>query len=282
VETVENFNKLSSIKRNEPLALIPTMGNLHLGHLSLIRHAKELNLSTIVSIFINPLQFGPSEDFSKYPRTLKADLDLLVKEDCDFVFIPDDKELLHDIKNLKAPLNNFLCGKSRPGHFDGVLTIVNRFIEIIKPEFCIFGQKDFQQQLIIKEHLKKINSNTRLLTHPIVRDKNGLALSSRNGFLSKPRRKEAAKIYSYLKEISEHIFNYDQDEEKFLEYIKTLKDLYQKKYSEEGFEIDYLELVNALSLESLKIEDKKILIAVAVNYAGVRLIDNICLTRSIS
>ena len=282
METVENFNKLSSIKRNEPLALIPTMGNLHLGHLSLIRHAKELNLSTIVSIFINPLQFGPSEDFSKYPRTLKADLDLLVKEDCDFVFIPNDKELLHDIKNLKAPLNNFLCGKSRPGHFDGVLTIVNRFIEIIKPEFCIFGQKDFQQQLIIKEHLKKINSNTRLLTHPIVRDKNGLALSSRNGFLSKPRREEAAKIYSYLKEISEHIFNYDQDEEKFLEYIKTLKDLYQKKYSEEGFEIDYLELVNALSLESLKIEDKKILIAVAVNYAGVRLIDNICLTRSIS
>lgn len=282
METVENFNKLNSIKRNEPLALIPTMGNLHLGHLSLIRHAKELNLSTIVSIFINPLQFGPSEDFSKYPRTLEADLDLLIKEDCDFVFIPDDKELLHDIKNLKAPLNNFLCGKSRPGHFDGVLTIVNRFIEVIKPEFCIFGQKDFQQQLIIKEHLKKINSNTRLLTHPIVRDKNGLALSSRNGFLSKPRREEAAKIYSYLKEISEHIFNYDQDEEKFLEYIKTLKDLYQKKYSEEGFEIDYLELVNALSLESLKIEDKKILIAVAVNYAGVRLIDNICLTRSIS
>ena len=282
METVENFNKLNSIKRNEPLALIPTMGNLHLGHLSLIRHAKELNLSTIVSIFINPLQFGPSEDFSKYPRTLEADLDLLVKEDCDFVFIPDDKELFHDIKNLKAPLNNFLCGKSRPGHFDGVLTIVNRFIEIIKPEFCIFGQKDFQQQLIIKEHLKKINSNTRLLTHPIVRDKNGLALSSRNGFLSKPGREEAAKIYSYLKEISEHIFNYDQDEEKFLEYIKTLKDLYQKKFSEEGFEIDYLELVNALSLESLKIEDKKILIAVAVNYAGVRLIDNICLTRSIS
>ena len=282
METVENFNKLNSIKRNEPLALIPTMGNLHLGHLSLIRHAKELNLSTIVSIFINPLQFGPSEDFSKYPRTLEADLDLLIKEDCDFVFIPDDKELLHDIKNLKAPLNNFLCGKSRPGHFDGVLTIVNRFVEVIKPEFCIFGQKDFQQQLIIKEHLKKINSNTRLLTHPIVRDKNGLALSSRNGFLSKPGREEAAKIYSYLKEISEHIFNYDQDEEKFLEYIKTLKDLYQKKYSEEGFEIDYLELVNALSLESLKIEDKKILIAVAVNYAGVRLIDNICLTRSIS
>ena len=282
METVENFNKLSSIKRNEPLALIPTMGNLHLGHLSLIRHAKELNLSTIVSIFINPLQFGPSEDFSKYPRTLEADLDLLVKEDCDFVFIPDDKELFHDIKNLKAPLNNFLCGKSRPGHFDGVLTIVNRFIEVIKPEFCIFGQKDFQQQLIIKEHLKKINSNTRLLTHPIVRDKNGLALSSRNGFLSKPGREEAAKIYSYLKEISEHIFNYDQDEENFLEYIKTLKDLYQKKFSEEGFEIDYLELVNALSLESLKIEDKKILIAVAVNYAGVRLIDNICLTRSIS
>lgn len=282
METVENFNKLNSIKRNEPLALIPTMGNLHLGHLSLIRHAKELNLSTIVSIFINPLQFGPSEDFSKYPRTLEADLDLLIKEDCDFVFIPDDKELLHDIKNLKAPLNNFLCGKSRPGHFDGVLTIVNRFVEVIKPEFCIFGQKDFQQQLIIKEHLKKINSNTRLLTHPIVRDKNGLALSSRNGFLSKPRREEAAKIYSYLKEISEHIFNYDQDEEKFLEYIKTLKDLYQKKFSEEGFEIDYLELVNALSLESLKIEDKKILIAVAVNYAGVRLIDNICLTRSIS
>ncbi|MDA9608486.1 pantoate--beta-alanine ligase [SAR86 cluster bacterium] len=282
METVENFNKLNSIKRNEPLALIPTMGNLHLGHLSLIRHAKALNLSTIVSIFINPLQFGPSEDFSKYPRTLEADLDLLIKEDCDFVFIPDDKELLHDIKNLKAPLNNFLCGKSRPGHFDGVLTIVNRFVEVIKPEFCIFGQKDFQQQLIIKEHLKKINSNTRLLTHPIVRDKNGLALSSRNGFLSKPRREEAAKIYSYLKEISEHIFNYDQDEEKFLEYIKTLKDLYQKKFSEEGFEIDYLELVNALSLESLKIEDKKILIAVAVNYAGVRLIDNICLTRSIS
>ena len=282
METIEKFNELNSIKSSEPLALIPTMGNLHEGHLSLIRRAKKLNLSTIVSIFINPLQFGPSEDFSKYPRTLERDLDLLRKEQCDFVFIPDDKELLLDIKKLEAPLNDVLCGKSRPGHFDGVLTIVNRLIEVIKPDFCIFGQKDFQQQLIIKEHLKKTNSTTQLIVHPIVRDKNGLALSSRNSFLSEPKKVKAAKIYFYLKEIAEQIFDFDRDDHKFLEHIKIIKDIYQTKYSEEGFEVDYLELVNASSLESLKKSDKEILIAVAINYEGVRLIDNICLTRSVS
>ena len=282
MEIIENFSDLALTKKYRPLALIPTMGNLHEGHLGLVRHALKLNLSPMVTIFVNPLQFGPKEDFSKYPRTKDKDLNLLKKEKCDLVFIPDRKKILENIKDLDAPLNNFLCGESRPGHFDGVLTIVNRFLELIEPEYCIFGQKDFQQQLIIKEHLRNSVLSTKLITHPIIRDKNGLALSSRNNYLSERDKLKAAKIYFYLKEIAAEIIRIIPNKNDFTKEIDFLKSSYQEIFSKENFEVDYLEFVNAQTLENLKKEDLEILIAVAINYAGVRLIDNIFLTRSVS
>ena len=282
MEVIENLSDLDLINKYRPIALIPTMGNLHEGHLSLIKCALKLNLSPMVTIFVNPLQFGPSEDFSKYPRTIEKDLRLLKKEKCNLVFIPDGKKILENIKELKAPFSNYLCGKSRPGHFDGVLTIVNRFFELIKPEYCIFGQKDFQQQLIIKEYLKNSELSTELITNPIIRDKNGLALSSRNNYLSKRDKLKAAKIYFYLKEMSAELIKIILNKNDFKKELDFLKSSYQEIFLKENFEVDYLEFVNAKTLEGLKKEDSEILIAIAINYAGVRLIDNIFLTRPIS
>lgn len=282
MEIIENLSDLDLINKYRPLALIPTMGNLHEGHLGLIKYALKLNLSPMVTIFVNPLQFGPAEDFSKYPRTIEEDLRLLKKEKCKLVFIPDGKKILENIKELKAPFSNFLCSKSRPGHFDGVLTIVNRFLELIKPEYCIFGQKDFQQQLIIKEHLKNSELSTKLITNPIIRDKNGLALSSRNNYLSKRDKLKAAKIYFYLKEISAELIKVILNKNDFKKELDFLKSSYREIFLKENFKVDYLEFVNAKTLEDLKKKDSEILIAVAINYAGVRLIDNIFLTRPIS
>ena len=146
MKIIKKIDDLKIVDKERPIALIPTMGNLHAGHLSLVEQSKNLKLTSLVTIFVNPLQFGPNEDFETYPRTIFQDEENLEKENCDFLFLPDKTELLDGIKNLKAPFSNFLCGKNRPGHFDGVITVVNRFLELINPEFCFFGQKDFQQQ----------------------------------------------------------------------------------------------------------------------------------------
>tara|TARA_B100001063_G_scaffold192926_1_gene184238 strand:- start:919 stop:1770 length:852 start_codon:yes stop_codon:yes gene_type:complete len=283
VEIIKKIDDLNKVKRTKPLALIPTMGNLHQGHLSLLKKAKTLNLMTLVTIFVNPLQFGPKEDLETYPRSLDQDMQKLVEEGCHYLFLPKKKELLEDIKYLKAPLSDQLCGQNRPGHFDGVVTIVHRFLELIKPEFCLFGQKDFQQQLIIKNHLENENLPTKLILGPTVRDKNGLALSSRNNYLTKKEQEEAALIFKCLKIISETITkNKSYRREDFLiknlEVCKELENQLQKK----GFEIDYLEIVNAKTLKKMTVSDHEILIAIAANYKGVRLIDNIYLELPLS
>ncbi len=154
MKVIERINDLKIIDRKRPIALIPTMGNLHEGHLSLVKQSIELQLNPLVTIYVNPLQFGPNEDFEKYPRTINQDKKNLEKYKCAYLYLPEKMELLEGIKKLKAPYSKFLCAKKRPGHFDGVITIVNRFLELIKPEYCFFGQKDFQQQLIIQNHLK--------------------------------------------------------------------------------------------------------------------------------
>lgn len=278
MEIIKKIGDLNNVKRSKPLALIPTMGNLHQGHLSLIKKAKTLNLVTLVTIFVNPLQFGPKEDLETYPRSLDQDMEKLIEEDCDYLFLPKKKELLEGIKYLKAPLSDHLCGQNRPGHFDGVVTIVHRFLELIKPEFCLFGQKDFQQQLVIKNHLENENLPTKLILGPTVRDKNGLALSSRNNYLTNKEQEEAAQIFKCLKIISETIaINKSNGGEDFLiknlEACKKLENQLQKK----GFDIDYLEIVNANTLKKITVNDSEILIAMAATFKGVRLIDNIYL-----
>jgi len=276
VKVIKKIDDLKIINKKRPIALIPTMGNLHEGHLSLVKQSINLQLSPLVTIFVNPLQFGPNEDFETYPRTIKQDKESLEKQKCEFLFLPEKSEILEGIKKLKAPYSNFLCGKKRPGHFDGVITIVNRFFELIKPEYCFFGQKDFQQQLIIHNHLKENNLSTKLVIGETVRDANGLALSSRNNYLTQSEQKDASIIYKYLQEIADQLRQVRSDSSKDLSMSALMVcEEYKKKLEDKGFEIDYLEIINAKNLEQFKKDDTDLLIAIAAHFKGVRLIDNL-------
>ena len=252
------------------------MGNLHEGHLSLVKQSIELQLNPLVTIYVNPLQFGPNEDFEKYPRTINQDKKNLEKYKCAYLYLPEKIELLEGIKKLKAPYSKFLCAKKRPGHFDGVITIVNRFLELIKPEYCFFGQKDFQQQLIIQNHLKANKLSTKLIVGETVRDENGLALSSRNNYLTQTEKKDASIIYKYLNEIADQLKKIHQ--ETFNDISKSTSIIckeYKNKFKEKGFDVDYLAIVNSKNLEKIRKDETDLLIAIAVHYRGVRLIDNL-------
>jgi pantoate--beta-alanine ligase len=276
VKVIKKIDDLKIINKKRPIALIPTMGNLHEGHLSLVKQSINLQLSPLVTIFVNPLQFGPNEDFETYPRTIKQDKESLEKQKCEFLFLPEKSEILEGIKKLKAPYSNFLCGKKRPGHFDGVITIVNRFFELIKPEYCFFGQKDFQQQLIVHNHLKENKLSTKLVIGETVRDANGLALSSRNNYLTQSEQKDASIIYKYLQEIADQLRQVRSDSSKDLSMSALMVcEEYKKKLEDKGFEIDYLEIINAKNLEQSKKDDTDLLIAIATHFKGVRLIDNL-------
>ena len=276
MKIIKKIDDLKVIDKKRPVALIPTMGNLHEGHLSLVKQSINLQLSPLVTIFINPLQFGPNEDFETYPRTIKQDKENLEKQKCEFLFLPEKSELLEGIKKLKAPYSNFLCAKKRPGHFDGVITIVNRFLELINPEYCFFGQKDFQQQLIIRNHLKEKKLSTKLVVGETVRDANGLALSSRNNYLTQNEKKDASIIYKYLKEIADQLRQVRSDFSKDLSVSALMIcEEYKNKFEDKGFEIDYLEIINAKNLEQFKKDDTDLLIAIAAHFKGVRLIDNL-------
>jgi pantoate--beta-alanine ligase len=276
VKVIKKIDDLKIINKKRPIALIPTMGNLHEGHLSLVKQSINLQLSPLVTIFVNPLQFGPNEDFETYPRTIKQDKESLEKQKCEFLFLPEKSEILEGIKKLKAPYSNFLCGKKRPGHFDGVITIVNRFFELIKPEYCFFGQKDFQQQLIVHNHLKENKLSTKLVIGETVRDANGLALSSRNNYLTQSEQKDASIIYKYLQEIADQLRQVRSDSSKDLSMSALMVcEEYKKKLEDKGFEIDYLEIINAKNLEQFKKDDTDLLIAIAAHFKGVRLIDNL-------
>ena len=185
------------------LALIPTMGNLHDGHLSLVRLAKLNAKKTITTIFVNPLQFGRNEDFEKYPRTEEMDIKKLSKEKCDILFIPVNRNEVfpkfEEVKKIESgKLGNELCGKIRPGHFDGVLTVVNKIFDMIKPDIAIFGAKDYQQQILISEMSKILHPYLTILKAPIIRSKNGVALSSRNNYLSEKEMNLASNLYKCL------------------------------------------------------------------------------------
>lgn len=276
MKVIERINDLKIIDRKRPIALIPTMGNLHEGHLSLVKQSIELQLNPLVTIYVNPLQFGPNEDFEKYPRTINQDKKNLEKYKCAYLYLPEKTELLEGIKKLKAPYSKFLCAKKRPGHFDGVITIVNRFLELIKPEYCFFGQKDFQQQLIIQNHLKAYRLSTKLIVGETVRDENGLALSSRNNYLTQTEKKDASIIYKYLNEIADQLKKIHQ--ETFDDISKSTSIIckeYKNKFKEKGFDVDYLAIVNSKNLEKIRKDETDLLIAIAVHYRGVRLIDNL-------
>ena len=278
---VKSLEELSNNPFTSPFALVPTMGNLHEGHINLLKIARENNFLPVVSIFVNPLQFGLNEDLDKYPRTLDNDLEILEKNNCHGVFIPQENEILKNIEPLEAPFADKLCAKSRPGHFNGVITIVNKLFEVTNPQACVFGMKDFQQQLIIQHLIKTKQYEIQFLSAPVVRDTNGLALSSRNNYLTSKERTEASKVFTFLSEIQEEIKLSFKKQKKILPIdLDTIKDNYVQIIENKGFKIDYLEILDSKTLEICKNNSTKILIAIAVFYKQVRLIDNLVLDLS--
>ena len=278
---VKSLEELSKNPFTSPFALVPTMGNLHEGHINLLEIAREKNFLPVVSIFVNPLQFGPNEDLDKYPRTLDNDLEILEKNNCHGVFIPQENEILKNIEPLEAPFADKLCAKSRPGHFNGVITIVNKLFEVTNPQACVFGMKDFQQQLIIQHLIKTKQYEIQFLSAPVVRDTNGLALSSRNNYLTSKQRTEASKVFTFLSEIQEEIKLSFKKQKKTLPIdLDTIKDNYVQIIENKGFKIDYLEILDSKTLEICQNNSTKILIAIAVFYKRVRLIDNLVVDLS--
>ena len=255
------------------LALIPTMGNLHGGHLSLVRLAKLNAKKTITTIFVNPLQFGKNEDFEKYPRSEEMDINKLSKEKCDILFIPVNRNEVfpkfEEVKKIESgKLGNELCGKIRPGHFDGVLTVVNKIFDMIKPDIAIFGAKDYQQQILISEMSKILHPYLTILKAPIIRSKNGVALSSRNNYLSQKEMNLASNLFKCL----ENSVKLYKDNVLLNEIIENAqKFLISKKLNP-----DYLELRdNKLNnINDNNFIGKKVFLS-SVTLNKTRLIDNI-------
>ena len=280
------LNKINDVRaevkkwRKEGLkvGLVPTMGALHEGHLSLIKKAKAECDKVVVSVFVNPIQFGPSEDFDKYPRTLEADTKLCDGENVDIVFAPNATEMYrnnrfsNDTLTYVCPPYFFvdkLCGKSRVGHFDGVCTVVMKLFNIVQPDVAYFGQKDAQQVIIIKKMVEDLNIPIEIIQCPIVREESGLALSSRNKYLSDQGRKDALVLSQILNNIKSCYKRGITD-------IEALKET-AYSYLTEKHDLEYLEILNKNTLEEDEKASKNSIALIACRVDGVRLIDNIYL-----
>jgi pantoate--beta-alanine ligase len=264
---------VSDLKEEKKLiGFVPTMGCLHEGHLSLVREARRMSDIVVVSIFVNPKQFGPNEDYDRYPRNIAKDTELLQKENVDYVFHPSVEEMYpagYRTYVVVEDLSEKLCGKSRPNHFRGVATVVMKLFNIVQPNFAFFGQKDAQQVVIIKRMLKDLNSNIEIITLPIIREPDGLALSSRNNYLNSEERKAATVLYKSLMKAKELI---QSGEHKSAKISKAIIDMITQ---EPLAKIDYVEIVDLENLEPVKTVGKNTLIAIAVYIGTTRLIDNI-------
>ena len=269
MEIFYSSEEIKSHRFKQPHALVPTMGNLHEGHLSLVKYAKNNFSEVITSIFVNPLQFGENEDFSDYPRTLDQDIELLENVGCDYLFVPE-KKFAENLKIIEPRFSDVLCGLNRPNHFHGVITIVDKFLKIIEPNACLFGMKDYQQQLIIKDYVKRFDIDTKILSLPTVREKSGLAMSSRNNYLTELEKENCGIIYSCISKVASKI-NQITDAKKILHLKKRAVALLEQN----NFEVDYLEVLDAEDLSEVSESSQKAIVAVAVKYKAIRLIDNI-------
>lgn len=261
--------------KGRTVGLVPTMGALHEAHLSLIRRARRENDSTVVSIFVNPAQFAPAEDFKRYPRDIKGDARLCKKEGVDILFYPGVKEMYPaDYKTYVTVegLSDYLCGRSRPGHFRGVATVVTKLFNIVAPDSAYFGQKDAQQAAIIKRLVRDLNLPVKIKVMPVIRDKDGLALSSRNIYLSGAERKEAAVLFSALK-LAKGLVNKGLRDPRAV--IRRVSGLIKTK---KKARIDYVSVVDLENLEPVKKIKENCLIALAVWLGKTRLIDNITIS----
>ena len=273
-ENIKNWKK-----EGLTIGLVPTMGALHAGHASLIKKAKEMCDKVVVSVFVNPIQFGPNEDFDKYPRTIDSDKALCEEIGADIVFAPTPREMYGENTRLSNneltfvcppyELVDCLCGKSRPGHFDGVATVVLKLFNIVTPDYAFFGQKDAQQLFILKKMVRDLNIDLTIIPCPIVREEDGLALSSRNTYLSAEERKNALTISKALREIQKY----------FEQNITDTKVLFDAGISmlHPALDLEYLEFRDFDTFEKIDTVKKNTLVAIAAKSGKTRLIDNIIL-----
>jgi pantoate--beta-alanine ligase len=274
IKDIREMQRFSDSLRKEEkkIGFVPTMGFLHDGHLSLINESKRNSDITIVSIYVNPTQFSPNEDFDKYPRDFERDEKMCKDSGVDVIFYPVEKIMYSDKHKtfvVTDELSNKLCGVSRPEHFRGVTTIIAKLFNIVKPDVAIFGQKDAQQSIIIQRMVEDLNIDIDIIIAPIFREADGLAMSSRNKYLSAKQRKDAAIINTALIKVNELI----QNGEKQSKVISNLINSHLATVSD--LKIDYVSIVDMNDLEPVKKIDKNTLIAIAVYFGSTRLIDNI-------
>jgi pantoate--beta-alanine ligase len=273
VRTVSWMKQIGRGARHEDriLGFVPTMGALHKGHASLIQAAKVQCAPVVVSIFVNPKQFGPTEDFQKYPRTLESDRALLESLGVDYLFAPPSEEIypqsFRTLVNVEG-LGNRLEGRSRPGHFQGVATVVLKLFEIVQPRFAYFGRKDAQQCRVVQQMAADLNLDTEIVVSPIVREPDGLALSSRNAYLSPDDRRAATALNRSLEAVKAEIGAGQRDAVHLIATARHLLD------SEPGVKTDYVEIVDAESLEPVTVLRKRSLVLIAAHAGKTRLIDN--------
>ena len=275
VKTVRELRAAVARARSEGkrIGLVPTMGNLHAGHVALVSKAAQRADFVVASIFVNPLQFGPNEDLAKYPRTLVADQEKLVAAGCQLLFHPDVEEMYphgqEGQTRVSVPgVSEGLCGGSRPGHFEGVATVVTKLFNMVQPDLAIFGEKDFQQLAVIRKLVRDLNLPIQILGEPIVRAADGLALSSRNGYLSAEQRAVAPQLYRVLSELASALRSGRTDHAALLAEAAA-------QLSAAGFAPDYLEIRNPLTLRPATAADRQLVILAAARLGTTRLIDNL-------
>jgi pantoate--beta-alanine ligase len=282
MQTLDSIAQLRrALEGQNSVALVPTMGNLHAGHLDLVKLAKQQATCVVVSIFVNPLQFGANEDLANYPRTLAADCEKLQAAGADIVFVPTVAEMYPDFdgQDLKQSITvqlpavaNDLCGASRPGHFAGVATVVLKLFNLVQPQVAVFGKKDYQQLFIIREMVKQLNLAITILAADTVREPSGLAMSSRNGYLSSAEKAQACQLRAELVSVSEQIKQQGRRAN-----FSSLEQAAALNLQRQGWQVDYVAIRAASNLQAASADDTDVVVLAAAKLGTTRLIDNLSL-----
>lgn len=284
MQTVNSIAQLhAALDGKNSVALVPTMGNLHAGHVELVKLARQHARCVVVSIFVNPLQFGANEDLANYPRSLAADCEKLQAAGADMVFVPAVADMYpdfdgHDLKQsitVQLPnLANDLCGASRPGHFAGVATVVLKLFNLVRPQVAVFGKKDYQQLFLIQEMVKQFNLAITILAADTVREPSGLAMSSRNGYLTSAEKAQASQLHAELARVCEQIKQQGHTAD-FL----SLEQAASLNLQRQGWQVDYVAIRAANTLHAASAQDNDLVILAAAKLGTTRLIDNLSLKR---
>src|SRR5262245_50961022 len=282
MEIINRRQRMSSIARklrreDKTIGFVPTMGALHEGHLSLVTEARQVCDIVIVSVFVNPTQFGKGEDYERYPRDLTADAAILAEYNVDYIFAPTAEDIYPEGFSTYVTvegLSDVMEGEFRPGHFRGVATVVTILLNTVRPDFAFFGQKDAQQSVIVKRLVRDLGFDTEVMVLPTIREESGLALSSRNAYLSEEEKKVAPIIFQALRAAKLAFRDGERNAARLSEIVR------EKLAEESQLNVDYVRIVNFDDLQPIaKIEDETVLIAVAVRFGDLRLIDNTILNR---